>query len=158
MKITKEETIGITETFSRNENAQDELKMGLGMVGVLVSEFNAIGDQELYTKPLRVSDKSGELTIKLLQEELDELQDAYDNQNVVEQLDAMIDIFYVLMGGVLKSGLLEEFVEGFVAVHNNNMSKFPNGMCTKNEYGKIIKPAGYKAIDLGENFPHLREI
>lgn len=159
MKITKEDVIGISKEFENHIEEKIQFMQGLGVALGLVSEFNVIGGQELYYNPIRLQDsKATELTVSLLQEELDELQDAYNNQDVVAQLDAMIDIFYVLGGAVLKSGLGAEFVTGLLEVHKNNMTKFPNGVCTKNEKGKIIKPEGFKNIDLGEHYPHLRQL
>lgn len=157
MKITKEEVLGITEEFIK-DGYNIQLITGLGLAGSLVSEFNVIGGQELYGKPVIVCQESANLSIALLQEELDELKEAYEKEDIVAQLDAQIDLFYVLLGAVMKSGLGEQFVKGFIEVHKNNMEKFPEGVCTRNANGKIIKPHGFKNIDLGEHFPELKTV
>ena len=43
--------------------------------------------------------------------------------NKKEQLDAYVDIKYILLGGVNSSGLQEVFEEGFNLIHDNNMTK-----------------------------------
>jgi predicted HAD superfamily Cof-like phosphohydrolase len=44
-------------------------------------------------------------------------------------------------------------VEGFRLVHQNNMSKLgEDGKPVRNDYGKIIKPSGYKPVDLSVLF------
>lgn len=157
MKITKEEVLGITEEFIEY-NCNPMLQTGLAYAMSLVSEFNVVGGQDLYDEPVSVSQESANLSIALLQEELDELKEAYEKEDVVAQLDAFIDIQYILLGACMKSGLAKQFVKGFIEVHKNNMEKFPNGVCTRNANGKIIKPEGFKNIDLGEHFPELKTV
>lgn len=158
MKIEKEETVRLTEEFLNDPINVHEYERGIGLCLCLVSEFNAVGGTEIYSEPVSVDDESAKLTISLLKEELDELDYAYATKNIAEQLDAQIDLFYVLLGAVLKSGLGNHFIRGFIEVHKNNMEKFPNGVCTKNENGKIVKPAGFKNIDLGEIYPELKTV
>lgn len=157
-KVLKEDVNGATQEVLNDDFLVDQFYGGEVFSFGLVGEFNVIGGQDLYYSPVQVSDESAELSIKLLQEELDELKEGFKNKNLVEQLDAMVDLMYVLRGVIFKSGLIKEFPEAFIEVHKNNMTKFPNGVCTKNEFGKIIKPSCYKSIDLGETFPHLKNI
>ena len=63
------------------------------------------------------------LRVELISEELKELQEAIDNQDLVEVADALCDIQYVLSGAVLEFGLGEKFVELFNEVQRSNMSK-----------------------------------
>lgn len=65
-----------------------------------------------------------QLSINLLKEELEELQEAFNKKNKVEILDACIDIFYVLGGLLFKLNLIDSFIKNFEVVHNSNMSKF----------------------------------
>lgn len=158
MKATKDLVSGVTEAILTNENDLWNFERGMLLSSIMVSEFNVIGGQHIDNEPLLVNEKSYKLSLELLQEELDELKEAFENKDIVAQLDAMIDIYYVLLGVVGKSGLTSEFIDGFLEVHKNNMTKFPNGICTKNKNGKIIKPDCYKSIDLGEHFPHLKNV
>lgn len=77
---------------------------------------------------------------KLIQEEFVEFLDAYDDQDNVEQLDACVDMIWVILGymymkGFDASGAWEELVQ-------NNMSKLDpvTGKATKRADGKILKP------------------
>ncbi|MCB0645770.1 MAG: nucleoside triphosphate pyrophosphohydrolase family protein [Saprospiraceae bacterium] len=63
------------------------------------------------------------LRIALLQEELDELKDALENNDIVEAADALADLQYVLSGAILELGLGEKFHDLFEEVQRSNMSK-----------------------------------
>lgn len=81
-----------------------------------------------------------ELRIKLIQEELDELKQAIDDKNMVEVMDALTDIQYVLFGTVIEFGLQDRFQAMFDEVHNSNMSKLDdNGEPIHREDGKVLK-------------------
>ena len=69
------------------------------------------------------SEKTKQLRINLLQEELDELKEALSNDDMVKTLDALIDLQYVLDGAFLSFGLQEVKQEAFDEVHRSNMSK-----------------------------------
>lgn len=63
------------------------------------------------------------LRMNLLQEELNELAEAIENDDLVEAADAFADIQYVLSGAILEFGLGEKFRGLFEEVHRSNMSK-----------------------------------
>lgn len=63
------------------------------------------------------------LRISLLKEELSELEEALNNDDIVETADALCDLQYVLSGAVLEFGLGEKFKELFDEVQRSNMSK-----------------------------------
>ena len=63
------------------------------------------------------------LRINLLQEELDELKEAVENNDLVEVADALADIQYVLSGAILEFGLTHKFKDLFDEVQRSNMSK-----------------------------------
>lgn len=69
------------------------------------------------------------LRVSLLAEELKELQEAIEDNDMVEIADALCDIQYVLSGAVLEFGLGEKFVDLFNEVQRSNMSK----ACTTRE-------------------------
>ena len=54
---------------------------------------------------------------------LNELQEAIENNDLVEVADALCDIQYVLSGAVLEFGLGDKFKELFDEVQRSNMSK-----------------------------------
>lgn len=89
------------------------------------------------------------LRMKLLREEVDELEEALLNRNHVEVLDALTDVDYIAKGTAQEVGILDYLEDGWNLVHANNMTKLDeNGKVIKNEYGKIIKPSNYQPVDL----------
>jgi predicted HAD superfamily Cof-like phosphohydrolase len=79
----------------------------------------------LDTPQIPSKDRS-ELRVSLLQEELDELKLAIENNDLVEVLDAFCDLSYVLHGAVLEFGLKDKFDAAFNEVQRSNMSKACN--------------------------------
>lgn len=63
------------------------------------------------------------LRISLLQEELNELKQAIEDESIEEVADALADIQYVLSGAVLEFGLGKKFNQIFEEVQRSNMSK-----------------------------------
>lgn len=155
-KFEDDELVGMTKEMVETPELLQDMQRGLSYAFGLVGEFNFVGEQNIFAAPVQQSPEDAKLTIKLLQEELDELAKGLEEKDKVQQLDAFIDIAYVLFGGVLKSGMMKEFIKGFLAVHVNNMTKFENGKPIFNADRKIIKPESYKAIDLGDDFPYLK--
>ena len=97
--------------------------------------------------------KRVKLRMELLREEVDELEEALLNRDPVETLDAIIDIHYIANGTAQEAGVVHLLPEGWDLVHSNNMTKLDeDGNVVKNEFGKIIKPANYKPVDLTELF------
>ena len=91
------------------------------------------------------SDQTKELRINLLQEELDELKEALDNDDLVETLDALIDLQYVLDGAFLSFGMQDVKESAFNEVHRSNMSKL-------GEDGKPIRREGDGKVMKGPNY------
>ena len=88
-----------------------------------VAKFHTTFKHPILNTPQIPSKKRCELRVSLLQEELDELHEAIENDDLVEIADALCDIQYVLSGAVLEFGLGEKFVELFNEVQRSNMSK-----------------------------------
>ncbi len=63
------------------------------------------------------------LRVNLLQEELNELKEAIEQNDLVEIADALSDLQYVLSGAVLEFGLGDRFKKLFDEVQRSNMSK-----------------------------------
>lgn len=78
-----------------------------------------------------------ELRLKLIQEEVEELEKAYAEGDFVEVVDALADIAYVVYGAAAQHGVDLEQV--FAEVHRSNMSKGGG----KNADGKQGKGADY---------------
>jgi predicted HAD superfamily Cof-like phosphohydrolase len=88
-----------------------------------VSEFHKTFDAPILESPQIPSDERCQLRVSLLQEELNELKQAIDDNDIVEIADALCDLQYVLSGAILEFGLGEKFDELFDEVQRSNMSK-----------------------------------
>lgn len=86
--------------------------------------------------------------LDLIKEEVQELQDAVDQDDKVEQLDALIDILVVVVGALHSLGADAE--GAWNEVIRSNMSKVDpaTGKVIKREDGKVLKPATYSAPEL----------
>jgi predicted HAD superfamily Cof-like phosphohydrolase len=89
----------------------------------LVEEFHKTFNAPILETPQIPSKERCELRVSLLQEELDELKKAIDDNNLVEITDAICDLQYVLSGAILEFGLGNKFNELFNEVQRSNMSK-----------------------------------
>lgn len=88
-----------------------------------VAEFHTTFGHPIVAAPAVPSPERSALRISLLQEELDELKEAVDNNDIVAVADALCDLQYVLSGAVLEFGLGEKFKTLFDEVQRSNMSK-----------------------------------
>ena len=91
-----------------------------------------------------------DLYLKLIKEEVDELQTAVDNNDRVEQLDALIDIMVVTVGAVQSLGADGE--GAWKEVMSTNFAKIDSltGRVRKREDGKVLKPLGWKPPELSK--------
>ena len=113
-----------------------------------MSNFDKVGTfmktfgQEVKTKPSFSSDKINNLRIDLIKEELDELQVAMKNNDLLEVADALTDILYVTYGAGHALGI--DLDKCFDEVQNSNMSKLgENGEPIYNDSGKVMKGPNY---------------
>ena len=120
-----------------------------------MSNFNKVGTfmktfgQEVKTKPSFSSDKINKLRLNLIKEELDELQEAMKNNDLLEVADALTDILYVTYGAGHAFGI--DLDKCFDEVQNSNMSKLgKNGEPIYNESGKVMKGPNYFKPDLSK--------
>jgi predicted HAD superfamily Cof-like phosphohydrolase len=120
-----------------------------------MSNFNKVGTfmktfgQEVKTKPSFSSDKINKLRIDLIKEELEELQEAMKNNDLLEVADALTDILYVTYGAGHAFGI--DLDKCFDEVQNSNMSKLAeNGEPIYNESGKVMKGPNYFKPDLSK--------
>ncbi|MDA8866808.1 nucleoside triphosphate pyrophosphohydrolase family protein [Candidatus Pelagibacter sp.] len=120
-----------------------------------MSNFNKVGTfmktfgQEVKTKPSFSSDKINKLRIDLIKEELDELQEAMKNNDLIEVADALTDILYVTYGAGHAFGI--NLDKCFDEVQNSNMSKLgENGKPIYNDSGKVMKGPNYFKPDLSK--------
>jgi len=150
-----------------------------------LKEFHEKFELDVRTTPymeLFNDERLVKLRMNLIREEWEELQEAVANKDMVETLDAIIDLHYVLSGFCVSVGLDED--AGFDLVHKSNMSK----LCDTEEHaqetvewykehrpefvasyrttkdgskwlvydtlsGKVLKNKYYKAVDLSVLLP-----
>ena len=120
-----------------------------------MSNFSKVGTfmktfgQDVKTKPSFSTDKINKLRIDLIKEELDELNEAMDNKDLLEVADALTDILYVTYGAGHAFGI--DLDRCFDEVQNSNMSKLDeNGKPIYNEAGKVMKGPNYFKPDLSK--------
>lgn len=76
----------------------------------------------------------------------EELNEFLQSGTIHDDMDAMIDMLYFVMGTIVEMGIDPSNI--FAMVHNANMAKlFPDGKPHYNDSGKVIKPEGWKAPD-----------
>lgn len=117
-----------------------------------VQEFHETYGLPVLDQPDISDRKTNTLRINLLAEELDELKDALEQGDLVETLDALVDLQYVLDGAFLSFGLQHLKDSAFEEVQRSNMSKLDeNGRpIVREEDGKILKGPNYFKPDLAQ--------
>ena len=114
-------------------------------VGIFMKTFG----QEVKNKPSFSTDKINKLRIDLIKEELDELNEAMKNKDLLEVADALTDILYVTYGAGHAFGI--DLDKCFDEVQNSNMSKLgKDGKPIFNEFGKVMKGPNYFKPDLSK--------
>ena len=105
--------------------------------------------QEVKSKSSLSSEKINSLRLSLIQEELDELNKAVQDKDIVEVADALTDILYVTYGAGHAFGI--DLDQCFNEVQNSNMSKLgDDGKPIYNENGKVMKGPNYFKPDLSK--------
>lgn len=115
----------------------------------MVEFFHTKFKQTQSITPTLLSSRESMLRYNLGKEELDEYIVAAGEEDLVEVLDALADQLYIIFGTICKHGLQNHIEKAFDLVHENNMSKLgPDGEAIIREDGKIIKPEGFKKVEL----------
>ena len=106
-----------------------------------IDTFHTACDQE-------TNKENYKMYLKLIDEEYEELQDALDDDNRLEQLDALVDILVVTMGAIRAGGFDSE--GAWNEVMRTNFAKIDptTGKVRKREDGKVLKPEGWQPPNL----------
>ena len=114
---------------------------------------NPFRDQEKF---MRACDQSVDdydfsqyaMYLKLIDEEVSELKTAVENNDDVEQLDALTDILVVTIGAIHSAGFDAE--GAWKEVMRTNFAKIDKetGKVRKREDGKVLKPIGWEPPNL----------
>ena len=114
-------------------------------VGLFMSKFG----QEVKKKSELSSEKINSLRLSLIQEELDELTKAINENDILEVAAALTDILYVTDGAGHAFGV--DLDKCFDEVQRSNMSKLgEDGKPIYNESGKVMKGPNYFKPDLSK--------
>ncbi|MEC7136771.1 MAG: nucleoside triphosphate pyrophosphohydrolase family protein [Pseudomonadota bacterium] len=114
-----------------------------------VKKFMEVFGQEVKTKAEFPSEKIIKLRLNLIQEELDEFDQALKNKDLKEVADALTDILYVTYGAGHAFGI--DLDKCFEEVQRSNMSKLgEDGKPIYNENGKVMKGPKYFQPDLSK--------
>ncbi len=109
-----------------------------------VAEFHRVFERPINDHPYIVDTHTNKLRVKLLREEVDELDEALTSGTEEDVLDALTDIQYILDGSYLSLGFWRIKDKAFKIVHEANMRKLgPNNLPMIREDGKILKPLGW---------------
>ena len=114
-----------------------------------VKQFMQTFGQEVKTKASFSDEKTNQLRLALITEELEELKNAMESKDLLEVADALTDILYVTYGAGHAFGI--NLDKCFDEVQNSNMSKLgKNGKPIYNESGKVMKGPDYFKPDLSK--------
>ena len=107
-----------------------------------VETFMNIFGQDVKSKPEIPDKKTVKLRLSLIKEELQELEHAINDNNIIEIADALTDILYVTYGAGHAFGI--NLDSCFEEIQQSNMSKL--GRDNKplyNDEGKVMKGPNY---------------
>ncbi len=113
-------------------------------------EFNNAFEIPKMDSPGLSNDELIELRIKLLKEEVEEYAEAARAGDLVEVLDALADIGYILAGTIINHGMQHIYDDAFDEVHRSNMAKLVDGKVLRREDGKVMKPEGWQPPNLAQ--------
>ena len=114
-----------------------------------VKQFMQTFGQEVKTKASFSDEKTNQLRLDLISEELEELKNAMESKDLLEVADALTDILYVTYGAGHAFGI--NLDKCFDEVQNSNMSKLgADGKPIYNESGKVMKGPDYYKPDLSK--------
>ena len=113
-------------------------------------EFNDAFEIPKLESPGLSSNEMIELRIKLLREEVEEYAEAALSGDLVEVLDALADIGYILAGTIINHGMQNIYDDAFDEVHRSNMAKLVDGKVLRRDDGKVMKPEGWQPPQLAQ--------
>ena len=114
-----------------------------------VKQFMQTFGQEVKTKSSFSDEKTNQLRLDLISEELEELKNAMASKDLLEVADALTDILYVTYGAGHAFGI--NLDKCFDEVQNSNMSKLgSDGKPIYNDSGKVMKGPDYFKPDLSK--------
>lgn len=113
----------------------------------MVEEFNAtVLNVKAKEKIDNLSYNEGSFLISAIEEEYVELKSAMKKGHVVDQVDALLDMIYFCVGGMVRMGMTSTQIRECVeAVHEANMQKAAGKKEGREGGADAIKPEGWIA-------------
>lgn len=113
----------------------------------MVREFHMAFGHPVNTVPTLLDPTRSDLRIALIEEELNELKDAVEDNDIIGIADALADLDYVVNGAAIEWGVDLPVVT--TEVHRSNMTKLgSDGKPIYREDGKIMKGENYTPPDI----------
>lgn len=116
----------------------------------MLEEFHRVFGAHLEHAPTADLDAATvALRVSLIQEELNEYQQAAEAHDLVGIADALSDLLYVVLGAYVTHGLQDVAEALFAEVHSSNMSKLDaDGQVLYRSDGKVLKSTLWRPPDL----------
>ena len=108
-----------------------------------VLDFHEKFDCAIGDKPKFSDEKTMKLRLALIREEIDELTEAYEDQDLSSFADAIADSIYVLLGTSISVGI--DLKPIWNEVQKTNMAKVPGN---SRKDGKVLKPKNWTPPDI----------
>ncbi|MGQ0811023.1 MAG: MazG nucleotide pyrophosphohydrolase domain-containing protein [Nitrospiraceae bacterium] len=109
----------------------------------MVAEFHRTFDIVIGQTPSIPDEATRGLRVRLIQEEFDEVKEAWANRDLVSLAKELADLLYVVYGTAVSCGI--DMKPVFREVHRSNLSKVGG---YKRDDGKWIKPTTYSRADI----------
>ena len=91
------------------------------------------------------------LRFNLMKEENEEYLEAVQNNDLIEIVDALGDMLYILCGSIIEHGLQHKIEDVFDEIQRSNMSKLDHdGKPIYREDGKVMKGPNYFKPDFSK--------
>ena len=114
-----------------------------------VEAFMRAGGQTTSIIPEVPGPPIAERRIEMLREEVDELEDAVADIDIVEYADAIADIIYVALGAAVEAGIdIEPVIEEVIDSNNSKIDWQSAQPWARHGNGKIAKDEHYRAPDI----------
>lgn len=118
-----------------------------------VQQFNEMMGKSYQNRTIpTINKEDADFVVNFIKEELEELEEAVENGDIVEVLDAILDITYVCLGnGALSFGLKDKIMAGYAEVQRSNLSK----ICKTEEEAKHT--CAVRSLQQGEDVNYRKE-
>ncbi|MCM4158059.1 nucleoside triphosphate pyrophosphohydrolase family protein [Gramella sp. AN32] len=117
-----------------------------------VKEFHSAFGLGSNEKPVAdLGERKNLLRFNLMKEENEEYLEAANNNDLIEVVDALGDMLYILCGTIIEHGMQYKIEQVFDEIQSSNMSKLgADGKPIYREDGKVMKGPNYFKPDFSK--------